>query len=210
MLKFDVRDLDKLRDEFSPDVVNKAINSAMGKTINKLQTYVSKEIRQTYNIKQAVVKKHARKFRSSNGTTNLLKAGMLYKSRKLGFMNFGAKPKKVTLGRKAKKGRPWGRIRTGVTVQIRKNRPRKLVQSRPGFLAAGENGNIQAFYRDPRGGLSRTGKTKLKVMKGPSIPDMVLASEGLFGETYDQFAAAEYNKEFDVAMNFYLGKMGYL
>ena len=102
---------DQLRKDFGDDFVDKVTASALGKTVSKLQTYVSKEIRQKYNIKAADVKRHAKKMKLIKGHRNFQKASILYKGRSLSFMDFGAREKRVTLGRKTKKGRPWGRFR---------------------------------------------------------------------------------------------------
>ncbi|MAO41178.1 MAG: hypothetical protein CMK70_13555 [Pseudohongiella sp.] len=205
--KFEVKNLEVLRAQLGDSLVDKINASAVGKTVNKLQTYVSKEVRQRYNVKAGTFRRYAKKMKGVR-RANEVSAVLLFRSRKLGYLNFGAKPRRVTLGRKTKKGQRWGRFRTGVTVQVMKADARKLIRSRPAFLATGQNGNQQVFYRDPRGKTTSGGKQRLIPMKGPSIPDMVVAAGDALGTPYDVFAAEEYDKEFDVALNYYMSKQG--
>lgn len=207
MQQYKFSDLDKLRKEYGDDLVDKVTIAALNKTAPKLQTFISKEVRQRYNIKASDIKRQAKRFKAWRGSNNAFKTSVLFRGSKIGLTNFGAKPKRVTLGRKTKRGKPWGRFRTGVSVRVLKTDTRKQIKSKPAFLARGLGGNEQVFYRDQRGRRSSSGNVVLHSMKGPSIPDMVIASEGGFSEPYDEFSAAEFDTEFDRAMGYYLSKM---
>lgn len=207
MQELNSRNITEIRNQFGDDFVEKVTVSALNKAAPKLQTYISKSIRQRYNITAADVKRKAKRFKAKRSADKVYQASVLFQGSPIGYTNFSAKPKKVTIGRKTKKGRPWGRFRTGVSVKVLKSSGQKQIKSRPAFLAVGMSGNRQVFYRDPRGRKTSTGKTALHSMKGPSIPDMVLASEGDTGEPYDVFAAQEFDTEFDRATDYYLSKM---
>jgi len=203
VLKFDPADIEALKKEFGDQIVEKATVGAINKTVPKLRTYVSKLVRQEYTISAGDISRQVKFSRASKGSFS---AKLLYKGRRVGLINFAAKPKKVTLGRKRNKGVPWGRVRTGVTVKVKKSGGRKQVTSRSAFIARGANGNQQVFYRNERGARSRSGKVKIHAMKLLSVPDMVTNAEGDQAAAYDQFAATEFAVEFDRAMDFYLGK----
>lgn len=204
MLKYDIKEIKKLEEEFGVDIIQKAVVASINKTTAKTRTHISKSIRAVYNVNSAAVSSRLKFRRASRDS---LSGELVYTGSKIGLINFKAKAKKVLLGRKPRKGkagRRWGRERIGVTVKVLKKGPRRLVKSNPGFIAVGKNNNEQIFYRAGKG----KDRNYLYSAKSLSISGMVSGAEGRSGdlEEYDKFAAREQVIEFDRAIQFYAGK----
>lgn len=203
MLKYQVKNLEKLKRKFDPKIVDSANRAAQNKAAQKLRTYISKSIRDVYNVKAGAISKRVKINRASVSSPF---AELRYSGPRVGLINFGAKVKKVTLARKPRKGqkgRKWGRFRKGVTVRVRKDGGRKQVTSKPGFIAVGKNSNEHIFYRTGKG------RNDLKSAKTWSIPEMVRLAEkegGPSNESYQEQAAAEYDVEFDRAMRHFMSQ----
>ncbi len=201
--QYQVKDLEKLKKDLDPKIVERANSAGANKAAQKLRTFVSKAIRQVYNVKASAISKRVELRRASRSTPV---AELRYKGPRVGLVNFAPKAKKVTLTRKPRKGQkgmPWGRVRTGVTVKVRKDGSRKLVQSKPGFIAVGANNNEHIYYR--------TGKERNKLESALtwSLPEMVRLSEkeGAGSEkAYEDYAEQEYDLEFDRALRHFMSK----
>lgn len=207
MLKYRVKNLEKLKRKFDPKIVDRANRAAQNKAAEKLRTYIKESIRDVYNVKAGAIAKRVKLNRASVSTPF---AELSYTGPRIGLVNFGARAKKVTLSRKPRKGqkgRKWGRFRTGVTVKVRHDQGRKLVTKKgkkgAGFIAVGNNNNEQIFYRTGKG------RNDLVSAKTWSIPEMVRLAEkegGPSNESYQQQAAAEYDVEFDRAMRHFMSQ----
>lgn len=169
MFTYEIKDLDQLRRKFDPKLVDKALNQALQVATTKLRTRVSRETRQLYNVKAGEITRSVTIRKISNGRM------LIYTGRMIGLDKFGARPKKVStqLGK-----------RTGVTVQVRKDRGRKVVKG--AFLAKGK----LVFQRQ--------GEARLPIERlyGPSIAHM--AGNKIVGELatlqVGQDAATEFNR----------------
>lgn len=203
MFNYRVKDLEKLQKRFDPQVVKKANTAGLNKATAKVRTFISQSVRKRYAVKAAAIKKRVALKRASitNPTT-----AIRYRGPRVGLINFSAREKRVAIARKPRsgKGQPWGRFRQAVTVRVRREGSRKRVYSKPGFIAVGANGNEHIFYRAGDG----SDRNNLQALKTYSIPEMVARAEGAAGTEsgYSEFAAREYDVEFDRALRYYLGK----
>lgn len=207
MLKYQVDNIDKLLKQLDVKIVEKALLSSTNRAADRLSTEISRRIRGRYNISATNVRQRLKVTRAVSGN---LSAVIKITGKRMGLTSFGASTRKVTLGRKAKKGkgRPWGRFRVGVSVRVLKSGGKKPITSQPAFLAAGRSGNRHVFYRDPRGGKSSTGKSKIIAMKMLSVPGMANVVEQDAAADYHQFAMSHLRAEFDRMLSYLLGEKG--
>ena len=161
-LKYDIRDLNRLRQRFDPGDVEKAINRATTATASKAATHISKDLRGTYALKARDVKRHLKIQRVRRDATRAL----LYTGKALPLEQFSPKEKWVSVSprRKVKSGPRKGSAarRRGVTVRIRKDKGRQLV--RGGWYAKDHilrRSDKSDNASDPR------------IQYGPSVPGMV-------------------------------------
>lgn len=190
-LRFELRDIDKLKRAFDPAIVQRAQQSAIRKTTRKLRTELSKRVRMRYNVAANVVAKHTSLdtlFARPDNPMAILK----YVGGKIGLVNFGA-TKRIVRG-VGKSGRRYKR--TGVSVRVLKGEKRKILRSVPGFIAKGENDNVHIFYR--------TGDTRGPIVsvQGPSVAEMVGRHEVMSGA--DTFLSQELPKSFSNELEFFL------
>lgn len=161
-LEFDVRDINKLKQQFDPRDVEKALRWAVNATARKTATRISKETRQRYTVKAGDIRKRMsiERYRDS------IDRAVLYTGRRLPLAQFKPREKwvNVSSGRQLKSGPRKGRVarRRGVTVQVRKGEARKLVKG--GFMAQG-----QLWRRKKR----TDNKSTPQRLFGPSVPEMV-------------------------------------
>ncbi|WP_311949246.1 phage tail protein [Halomonas piscis] len=162
MLEYDIRDLKALRETFDPKVVNKALKWSVNASARKAATRISKETRQRYDIKAGDIKRRLRIERVERDAGRAL----LYTGTRLPLVQFKPKEKwvSVTPKRRVKSGPRKGSMarRRGVTVRVRKDKGRQLVQG--GWLAKG-----QIFRRADKD----DNKSRPIPRFGPSIPEMV-------------------------------------
>lgn len=175
-----------LRKRLDPKLIDKALNSAMEKTAKKVRTHIKSQVRERYNIKAGDIAK-AVKIKKVFGRDG----GRLiaYSGGYIGLDKFGARSKRV------KSARGW---RRGVTVQVRKDRGRKLVKR--GFLGHGANNNGPFIF-------TRKGATRMPIRRrySLSIPRMVGAQ--LTVQSVNEKVGQELPKEFAHAMDYFLGKV---
>lgn len=191
MQHFEYSELEELLAVYDPKLVSRAVNSADNKTIRKLRTKIRKEVRGKYNVKAAAINRRAK---TILGRVKGLSAELSYAGTKLGLVNFAAKKKKVKVSSRAgKKVTRWG-----TSVKVLRGQSRKVVKSKPAFVAKGKNDNLQIFAR-------RTDdRDSIVAIKGLAIAEMVDSPEII--EHALTSSREDYEKEFDVAMNFFLGK----
>ncbi|GEK50902.1 phage tail protein [Vreelandella venusta] len=161
-LEFDVRDINKLKQQFDPRDVEKALRWAVNATSRKATTRISKETRKRYTVSAGDIRKRMSIERYRDDVSR----AVLYTGRRLPLAQFKPREKWVSVssGRKLKSGPRKGRVarRRGVTVQVRKGKSRKLVQG--GWVAKG-----QLWRREKR----TDNKSDPQRLFGPSIPEMV-------------------------------------
>src|SRR5690606_10434802 len=134
---------------------------------------------------------------------------IVYKGPRVGLVNFGAAPRRITIARSPRRGQKgvrWGRFRTGVTVRVMKGSGRQLVgeafmskhlsaretsvpaghslrnRKSAAFLATGRGGNRHVFYRVGR---KRGRGDTLEAAHTWSIPEMVTNANGRAGGLSD-------------------------
>lgn len=177
MFQYEITNLDKLRRKYEPKLVDKALNQALQVATTKLRTRLSREIRQVYTVKAGDISKSVTIRRISNGRM------LIYTGRMIGLDKFGVRSKKVST--------PRGK-RTGATVQVRKDRGRKLVKQ--GFMAKGK----LVFQR--------TGDERLPIERlfGPSIAHM--AGNKAIGELATLQVGNDAATEFDRYLTYLMEK----
>lgn len=185
-IRYRFEDLDKLQRRFDPNVVRKAVRSSIRKTVAKLKTFVRKRVRQRYNVPARVVARHTKLqhfFQSRDKPFSIL----AYVGSKIGLINFGARPRIMRTAR--------GK-RRGVTVQVLKDEPRKLVTSVPAFIATGANQNRHVFAR------TSEARYPIVALTGPAVAQMVSHDEII--DQADKFTGQELPKQFANEMEHFL------
>lgn len=161
-LQFDIRDFQRLKQLFDPRDVEKARNWAVNATTRKAATLISRETRDVYAISAGDIRSRLKIQRLDRDATRAI----LYTGRRLPLVQF--KPRErwvsVTSRRRVKSGPRKGSMarRRGVTVQVRKDRGRQLVQG--GWLAKGH-----ILRRRTR----EDNRSQPQIRFGLSIPEMV-------------------------------------
>ena len=141
----------------APIVLRRSLN----KTLKNEQVFISRKIRDEVTLKASKVKQH---LRIQRATRDSLQASIDIQGKPIGFRHYGAR-----------------QTRRGVSVKIRKQKPRELVTrafrlkndvTRPGMRMVG--GTFWKRVGRPR--------TPLKRLVGPSVPNIVAENEPLFRE----------------------------
>jgi len=153
VIRYEITDLPELRRTFNPKFVDQALDRAMQVATTKTRTRLSRQVRQVYNIKAGDVSRSVVIRKIAQGRV------LVYQGRMIGLDKFTARPRKV---------RTAAGKRIGVTVQVRKDRGRKLVKA--AFIA----GRGQVIFK-------RTGEDRLPLERlfGPSIAHMIGQSDVL-------------------------------
>ncbi|MES3674605.1 phage tail protein [Halomonas elongata] len=161
-VRYDIRDLEKLRKRFDPRDVEKALQRAVNATSKKAATHISRDIRGTYTLKARDIKKRLKIERVRRDATRAL----LYTGRRLPLEQFSPKRKWVSVStrRKVRSGPSKGKMarRLGVTVRVRKDKGRQLV---PGGWYAKDHILRRADQED--------NASQPRMQFGPSVPGMV-------------------------------------
>lgn len=156
-LKYDIKHLQKLRNQFDSKTVSKAMNWALDATTRKAATYISKDARETYAIKASDIKKHLTIDRYNRDASRSL----LYTGGMIPLEEFKPKTRRVRVNKAtSSRGKKFVTHRRGVTVRVRKDRGRYLV---PGGWYAKDH--VLRKASDPL--------SPPRIMYGPSIPGMV-------------------------------------
>jgi len=147
IISYQIEKLPELRRKFDAKFIDQSLQRALQLAATKTRTRISREVRQSYNIKAGDIGRAVRLTRIPGGRL------LIYIGKAIGLDHFGARGKNV----KTAHGR-----RRGVTVQIRKDRARKLVSG--GFVG----GKGKFIFK-------RAGESRMPIERlyGPSIPQMV-------------------------------------
>jgi hypothetical protein len=164
MLTYELTGIDELRQKFDPQMVNKALGIALQHATQKLRTRVSREVRQIYNIKAGDLSKSATIRRYTGGHM------LIYAGRMVPLHKFSA--------RATKRGKY-----KGVSVQVRKDRGRKVVKG--GFMPGG---NYIA---------KRVGKERLPIKSKFGISVAHMAGNEVVGNIALLQVQEDASKEFD-------------
>ena len=191
--QFDVRDLQELKKQFDPKDVEKALKWAVNATSKKAATRLTKETFDRYDVKSGDIRKRLRIERYRRDVDRAI----LYTGRRLPLVQFKPTTKWVNVSprkrvksepRKGKLARRWG-----VSVRIRKDKGRKLVQG--GWLAKGH-----ILRRKDKGDTQSQ-----PIMRfGPSIPEMVDNPQVI--ESAQNLVREELPQEFSRSLDYILRK----
>ncbi|KAA9133459.1 hypothetical protein F3N42_03660 [Marinihelvus fidelis] len=156
-LRFEIENYEKIRRQLGGEIVEKALAMALQRVAMKARTTASKEVRQVYNIKARDMGRAVRPRRIRHGGATV--AYMLeYTGKRLGLDKFGARQVKV----RSKKG-----PRRGVSVQIRKDRPRFVFK---GGFGADIHG-LKVFTR------KTSARLPIRRRYSMSVPEMLRRAE---------------------------------
>lgn len=174
--EFKYKDFDKLQQIFDPSILTKANNTANNKLSQKTRTFISRKTRETYTAKAASFKGALEIKKQNDGRL------LIYAGKRLKLTSFKVKRKVV----KTRLGK-----RKGVMVQIRKDKPSKLL--RRGFMP-----KDKIYWRKGKSRFPITTPT------GPAIPRMV--GSRFMQNQVQQFVDDNADKELTAAMNFWIKK----
>ncbi|MBF0590301.1 MAG: phage tail protein [Magnetococcales bacterium] len=167
-LSVQVEGIDALKREMrllgnnAPRVIRRTLN----RTLTNERTFLSKRIRQEVILKAAIIKRHMRLNRARGQHFD---ASVRIFGKPLGMENFGAR-----------------QVRRGVSVKIRKNKPRELIHS--GFRVRPGSKRLKAgtFFIRKRGRRGkRVARLPIKRLLGPSVPAIVGENPKLLNEATD-------------------------
>ncbi|ATH77791.1 hypothetical protein CLM76_09385 [Vreelandella venusta] len=161
-LQFDIRELQQLKKQFEVKDVEKALAWAVDASAKKAATQISRDTRKFYTVSAADIRQRLRIERYRRDVDRAI----LYTGRRLPLVQFKPSERWVSVNprRRVQSGPRKGSMarRRGVTVTVRKDKGRQLVQG--GWLAKGHI-------------LRRKDKEDTQsqpIMRfGPSIPQMV-------------------------------------
>jgi hypothetical protein len=150
------KDIDRLRQVYNPEVVEKAAYATVKQLQARASTEVSRAVRKTWNISAGAVKSTLKQRIRYQGS---VPAGyLIYLSKRQSLRHFATKT--------APKVKTARGVRYGARVKVRKDRPTKIVQG--GFFGKAKTSDaVQIFQRI---GLSRT---PIKKLTAPAIAQMV-------------------------------------
>ncbi|MFS8174983.1 phage tail protein [Vreelandella titanicae] len=161
-LDFDIRQLQSLRNRFDPRIVDRALDRSVNATTRKAATFISRYTRDIYDISAGDIRRRVQIQRVNRDASRAI----LYTGRSLPLAQFKPRGRwvPVSSGRRVKSGPRKGRAarRRGVTVRIRKDNGRQLVQG--GWHAKGHI----LRRRD-----KADNQSEPLMRFGPSIPQMV-------------------------------------
>lgn len=195
-INFRLENLESIRKQYDPKIVDRALSTAMTRTAMKARTAVSRLVRQTYNIKARHIRTGVRLIRRKRGQAH--ERVLLYTGTAIPLNRFDPLTKRVLSARGP---------RVGVTVRIRKDRGRKLVTG--GFLA--DVNGAKVFIRRPGAAKTTTSKGRYAgtgIKRQPidrqfsvSVPGTV-AHQSVLNEI-NKVVAEQAPIEFNRAMNFF-------
>jgi hypothetical protein len=195
MIEIELTDIHKFIRYLDPKKVVRANNRAMKTTGTRSATAASRAVRDVYNVKAGLVK-DALNISFEPGTLEKpAEEYLVYRGARLGLEKFSANVKKVRLKGRGRKR--FGNRRKGVTVKIRKDRPRMLVKI--GFLATTKGGQTLVFKRDTR---RRLPVSRLKSLSLPEMMRIRKVEQSIESKTKEV-----YPKEFTRLLNLELNKV---
>ena len=191
MLEFTLTNIDAIKAAYDPDLVEKALSTAINRVTAKGKTLISREIRDDYNVKAADVSRALTIRRARQGEAE---AVLMYAGSRLGLHKFG--PRVRTIAATPTHNR-WGKRRKQTRVRVHKKDALTP--------AVGPNGN--AGFTAPDGRVyARVGlaREKIVALMGPSIPQMVDKASVL--DPLNQMLSTELNAEFSHNLEFYINQ----
>lgn len=181
MFELQIENWKEIQKALSPDVINKSMNLAIKRGLMKTRTQVSKNVRQVYAVNAGAIGKTVTLKRLTfNPPAYLLQ----WAAKRIQLRKFGARARIIRSSRG---------LRKGVSVRVRKDRGRKVVQG--GFYGPGG----YPVYKRVEGH-----NKKIEKRTGIAIPQMVATSDQM-DQAYD-FMGKEFPKQFVSAMDFYTKK----
>ena len=192
MIDTEIADLGELRKKFDSKIVTKALNSAVNKTTNKARTFISKTVREAWNVKAKKIKDSVTSTRLRDASDPVVERILIYTGGRISLINFAAK-----------KARIPGTKRKGASVVIRKSKGRKIVRGKNrygAFIAVGNNGNEHVFLR------ASEDRKSIENRRGPSVAQMVGAAE--MTKEIDEFVKAEMPKQLEHELDYFLNIAG--
>lgn len=189
MLALELKNLEALKEAYDPALVELAVTRSLNRAAAKAKTFVSKEVRQDYNVKAKDISKALTVSRARKGYNEAM---LLYAGGRLGLNKFSAKQRTI----KVRAGR-GGNTRKQVRVRIKKTDSLTPAVSSQGVGAfLGVNGHVFARMG--------AGRLPLKSLSGPSVAHMV-DDRGIVDEV-SELIGKEIEKEFTSNLNYYLLK----
>ena len=164
MLTVSFQRFEEVQRLYDPKVIQRALNTTISRTAMQARTEVSKAIREVYNVKaRDIAQVVTLRTRRQNDTTFKV---LEYRGGPLPLDRFGARARNV----RTERGR-----RVGVTAQVRKDRPRRLV--RGAFKLRGREGPS----------MQRTGDGRLPIKRifRLSVPQMINEHSGIVPRVQD-------------------------
>lgn len=187
--RHNINELQALKRRFDPKTVEKAFMQALDRTTQKAATHISKDVRGTYAVSAAEVKKRLKIQRARRDASRSL----LYTGRRLPLDTFKPKERMVRTTATSVRGKRFKTRRRGATVRVRKDTGRQMVPG--GWLAKG---------RVLRRANSADNKSQPRMQFGPSIPGMV-AHESTITSAQDM-VREDLPRQFSGRMDYLLGR----
>lgn len=161
------------------------LRRVLNKTMRNEKVYVARKIREEVNLKASFVKKHIKINRARLHTP--LASVVIRGKKKIGIEHFGAR-----------------QTQKGVSVKIRKNKPRDLIQrafylKNDAFPPQGGRMRGSAFYKRK----DRAGRLPVKRLYGPLLPNVVGENQILLGDVL-QYGLRRLEINTDAELNYEL------
>lgn len=188
-VKYNIQQLQQLRQQLDPSDVNKALRWSLDAVTRKAATAISRDLRDTYAIPAAQVKQHLKIKRVEKDTSRVL----LYAGKALPLAQFAPRSKVVRVQATSSRGKTFGTTRKGVTLRVRKDTGRKLVKG-------GWHAKSHILRREDK----TDNRAQPRVQYGPSIPGMV--SHPSVIAAAEDLVRRELPKEFNSRLEYILGK----
>lgn len=161
-LEFDIRQLHRLRNSYDPRIVSRALDRSVNASTRKAATFISRYTRDIYDISAGDIRRRMQIQRLNRDASRAI----LYTGRSLPLAQFKPRERWVSVssGRRVQSGPRKGRVarRRGVTVRVRKDSGRQLVQG-------GWHAKAQILRRRDKA----DNQSDPLIRFGPSIPQMV-------------------------------------
>lgn len=169
----------------SMSTMNKAISSALNKTVVTAKKEMSQAVRAKYNVKK---KDLDSKMKVTKSTVNNTQSVISIRSRPIGLIHFGA-----TAAKAFDKGQ---KRYFKTSAKVLRNERKKVVNG--AFIGRAKNSSSWQVFR-------RTGDKRLPIVKMSVIsPTSMIAKEG--ADDFEKVIVRDFKKNFDHELEFYLGK----
>ncbi|WP_110644077.1 phage tail protein [Salinicola sp. CPA57] len=193
--KYDINDRRRLEKRLKVGKVEKAMRWSLDAAQSKAAAMISREIRKTYTIKVADVKRTLQIKRARRDAHRAL----IYTGRRIPLERFSPKPKVVRISATSVNGRVYQTRRKGATVRVRKDKGRQLVGR-----AGRQSGGWYAKGHVLRRASAKDNRSEPYMQFGPSIPGMV-AHPQLLNDT-QEMVRKELPKQFSDRLDYLLSQ----